>query len=88
MWRNVRPHVEELRRLVAADMIGMGASDKLDPSGPDCYHYAEQREYLFALWDSLDLGDKVILVVHDWGSALGFDWASQNPDREIGRAHV
>jgi len=88
LWRNVMPHVDGLGRLVAADMIGMGASDKLDPSGPDRYHYAEQREYLFALWDSLDLGDKVILVVHDWGSALGFDWASQNPDRVAGIAFM
>jgi len=88
LWRNVMPHVEGLGRLVAADMIGMGASDKLYPSGPDRYHYAEQREYLFALWDSLDLGDKVILVVHDWGSALGFDWASQNPDRVAGIAFM
>jgi len=88
LWRNVMAHVEGLGRLVAADMIGMGASDKLYPSGPDRYHYAEQREYLFALWDSLDLGDKVILVVHDWGSALGFDWASQNPDRVAGIAFM
>jgi haloalkane dehalogenase len=88
LWRNVMPHLEGLGRLVAADMIGMGASDKLDPSGPDRYSYAEQREYLFALWDSLDLGDNVILVLHDWGSALGFDWANQNRDRVAGIAFM
>ena len=58
-----------------------GGSDKLHPSGPDRYNYAEQRDYLFALWDALDLGHKVTLVLHDWGSVLGFDWANQHRDR-------
>jgi hypothetical protein len=71
LWRNVMPHLQGLGRLVAADMIGMGGSDKLSPSGPDRYNYAEQRDYLFALWDALDLGDNVTLVLHDWGSVLG-----------------
>src|SRR4051812_49796431 len=68
LWRNVMPHLEGLGRLVAADMIGMGGSAKLHPSGSDRYNYAEQRDYLFALWDALDLGDKVTFVLHDWGS--------------------
>jgi haloalkane dehalogenase len=84
LWRNVMPHLEGAARLVAADMIGMGGSDKLSPSGPDRYSYAEQRDYLFALWDSLDLGDNVILVLHDWGSVVGFDWACQHRDRVQG----
>jgi haloalkane dehalogenase len=88
LWRNVMPHLEGLDRLVAADMIGMGGSAKLSPSGPDRYNYAEQRDYLFALWDSLDLGDNVILVLHDWGSALGFDWAYQHRDRVQGVAFM
>jgi pimeloyl-ACP methyl ester carboxylesterase len=88
LWRNVMPHLEGLGRLVAADLIGMGASAKLDDSGPDRYHYAEQRDYLFALWDSLDLGDRVIFVLHDWGSALGFDWANQHRDRVAGIAYM
>ncbi len=88
LWRNVMPHLEGLGRLVAADMIGMGASDKLIPSGPDRYNYAEQRDYLFALWDALDLGGNVTLVLHDWGSALGFDWASQHRDRVRGIAFM
>src|SRR3977135_1429845 len=67
LWRNVMPHLEGLGRLVAVDMIGMGGSGKLSPSGSDRYNYAEQRAYLFALWDALDLGDKVTLVLHDWG---------------------
>ena len=88
LWRNVMPHLEGLGRLVAADMIGMGGSDKLSPSGPDRYNYAEQRDYLFTLWDSLDLGDNVLLVLHDWGSALGFDWAYQHRDRVQGIAFM
>jgi haloalkane dehalogenase len=88
LWRNVMPHLEGLGRLVAADMIGMGDSAKLSPSGPDRYNYAEQREYLFTLWDSLDLGDNVILVLHDWGSALGFDWAREHRDRIQGIAFM
>jgi haloalkane dehalogenase len=88
LWRNVLPHLEGLGRLVACDLIGMGGSDKLSPSGPDRYHYAEQREYLFALWDALELGDRVVLVLHDWGSALGFDWANQHRDRVQGIVHM
>ncbi len=88
LWRNVMPHLEGLGRLVACDLIGMGASDKLDNSGPDRYHYAEHREYLFALWDALDLGERVVLVLHDWGSALGFDWASHHRDRVLGIAFM
>jgi haloalkane dehalogenase len=88
LWRNVMPHLEGLGRLVAADMIGMGGSGKLHPSGSDRYNYAEQRNYLFALWDALDLGDKVTLVLHDWGSALGFDWANQHRDRVQGVAFM
>jgi haloalkane dehalogenase len=88
VWRNVMPHLEGLGRLVAADMIGMGGSGKLSPSGSDRYNYAEQRDYLFALWDALDLGDKVTLVLHDWGSVLGFDWANQHRDRVQGVAFM
>jgi haloalkane dehalogenase len=88
LWRNVMPHLEGLGRLVACDLIGMGGSDKLHPSGPGRYHYAEQRDHLFALWDALDLGDNVTLVLHDWGSVLGFDWANQNRDRVRGIAFM
>jgi haloalkane dehalogenase len=88
LWRNVMPHLEGLGRLIACDLIGMGGSDKLSPSGPDRYHFAEQRDYLFALWDELDLGDRVVLVLDDWGSALGFDWANQHRDRVQGIAYM
>ena len=49
------PHCEGLGRLIACDLIGMGRSDKLPDSGPERYSYHEQRDYLFALWDSSTL---------------------------------
>ncbi|GGC59260.1 haloalkane dehalogenase [Chelatococcus reniformis] len=88
LWRNVMPHCAGLGRLVACDLIGMGQSDKLPGSGPGRYTYREHREHLFALWDQLGLGDKVVLVLHDWGSALGFDWARQHPERVRGIVYM
>ena len=88
LWRNVMPHCEGLGRLVACDLIGMGDSDKLPDSGPSRYTYTEQRDYLFALWDKLALGSNIVLVLHDWGSALGFEWARKNADRVAGIAYM
>jgi haloalkane dehalogenase len=88
LWRNIMPHCEGLGRLIACDLIGMGDSDKLDGSGRDRYSYTEQREFLYTLWDKLDLGDKVIFVIHDWGSALGFEWANRHRDRVQGVAYM
>nr|BAF80336.1 haloalkane dehalogenase [Sphingobium sp. SS04-2] len=88
LWRNIMPHCAGLGRLIACDLIGMGDSDKLDPSGPERYAYAEHRDYLDALWEALDLGDRVVLVVHDWGSALGFDWARRHRERVQGIAYM
>lgn len=88
LWRNVMPHLAGLGRLIACDLVGMGNSGRLTSSGPDRYSYQEQREYLFALWEHLGLGDNVVFVVHDWGSALGFDWAHQHQDRVAGIAYM
>jgi len=88
LWRNIMPHCAGLGRLVACDLIGMGDSDKLSPSGPDRYTFAEQRDYLWALWDALALGDKIVFVIHDWGSALGFEWARRHPERVAGIAYM
>ncbi|HMK78012.1 MAG TPA: haloalkane dehalogenase [Xanthobacteraceae bacterium] len=88
LWRNIMPHCVGLGRLIACDLIGMGDSDKLPDSGPGRYRYAEQRDYLFALWEALGLGDRVIFVIHDWGSALGFDWANQHRERVAGIAYM
>ncbi len=88
LWRNVMRRCEGLGRLIACDLIGMGDSDKLENSGPARYSYAEQRDHLFALWDRLALGDNIVLVLHDWGSALGFDWAEQNRHRVAGIVYM
>ena len=86
-WRNIIPHVKHLGRIIAPDMIGMGYSDPLPDSGPGKYTYRRHREYLFSLFEKLGIEDEVILLVHDWGSAIGFDWAYQNPDRVRGIAY-
>jgi len=88
LWRNIMPHLEGLGRLVACDLIGMGDSDKLPNSGPAHYSYAEQREYLFALWKQIGLGNNIVFVIHDWGSALGFEWANRHRDRVAGIAYM
>jgi len=88
LWRKVMPACVGLGRLIACDLIGMGDSDKLPNSGPDRYTYLEQREYLFALWEELGLDRDVVLVIHDWGATLGFDWAHQHEDRVQGIAYM
>jgi haloalkane dehalogenase len=88
LWRGVIPHLTALGRCVAPDLIGMGDSDKLPDSGPDRYTFVEHRRYLDALLEGLELGDRVVLVIHDWGSALGFDWARRNPERVAGIAYM
>jgi haloalkane dehalogenase len=88
LWRNVMPHCRGLGRLIACDLIGMGASDKLSSTGPSSYGYAEHRQFLHSLWDQLSLGSNVIFVLHDWGSALGFEWASNRPGRVQGIAYM
>ena len=88
LWRNIIPHVSGQARCIAPDLIGQGDSDKLDDTGADAYTFVQHREYLDGLLDQLDLGDKVTLVIHDWGSALGFDWANRNRDRVAGIAYM
>ena len=88
LWRNVVPHLVGLGRCIVPDLIGMGDSDKLPESGPDSYTFVEHRRYLDALLDVLDVGGRVTLVVHDWGSALGFDWANRHRDQVAGIAYM
>jgi haloalkane dehalogenase len=88
VWRNVMPHLEGVGRLIACDLVGMGASDKLNPSGPASYSYAEHRDYLFELWDDLNIGNRVVLVGHDWGAVLGIDWARHHRARVRGIVHM
>ena len=88
LWRNIMPAMAGVGRCIAVDLIGMGDSDKLDDPGPDSYRYVEHRDYLFAAWAALGVRDNVTLVIHDWGSALGFDWARQNEDKVRGIAYM
>lgn len=88
LWRNIMPHLKGQGRCIAVDLIGMGDSDKLDNPGPDSYRYVEHRDYLFKAWEQLGIEDNVTLVIHDWGSALGFDWACQHPDKVLGIAYM
>ena len=88
LWRNVMPHLEGQGRLIACDLIGMGDSEKLTNSGPDSYSYFEHRDFLFALLEKLNIGKQVVFVIHDWGSALGFDWSFQNQERVQGVAYM
>lgn len=88
LWRNIIPHLSNQGRCIAVDLIGMGDSDKLDSSGPDSYRYIEHRDYLFAAWEALGIHKNVTFVIHDWGSALGFDWARQNPEAVDGIAYM
>lgn len=88
LWRNVLPHLKPLGRCIAPDLIGMGDSDKLPDSGPNSYRFVEHRRYLDALLESLDVRGRVTLVIHDWGSALGFDWANRHREAVKGIAYM
>jgi haloalkane dehalogenase len=88
LWRNIMPHVESLGRCIALDLIGMGDSEKLTPSGPDRYTFAEHRRYFDAALETLGVTKNVTLVIHDWGSALGFDWANRHRDAVRGICYM
>ncbi len=88
LWRNVIPHLSDRARCIAPDLVGQGDSGKLPDPGPGTYRFVGHRRYLDGLLDRLDLGDHVTLVVHDWGSALGFDWANRHRDRVAGIAYL
>ena len=88
LWRNVMPHLEKMGRCIAPDLIGMGDSDKLDNPGPDSYRFVEHRDYLDDLLAHIGVTGNVTLVIHDWGSALGFDWANRHRDAVFGIAYM
>lgn len=88
IWRTVIPAVTGLGRVIAPDLIGMGDSDKLGPQDPARYTFVRHREFLDALLAQLGITENVIFVVHDWGSALGFDWAWRHPHAVRGIAYM
>jgi haloalkane dehalogenase len=78
LWRNIIPHVLPFGRCLAPDYVGMGNSG----AAPDgAYRFVDHQRYLDAWFDTLGINRNVILVVHDWGSALGFSWAHRHPER-------
>ncbi len=88
LWRNVMPHTKGMGRCIAPDLIGMGDSEKLPDSGPDRYRFVEHRQYLDGLLEALGVTQNAIFVIHDWGSALGFDWANRHREAVQGIAYM
>ena len=88
LWRRVIPHLVPLGRSIAPDLIGMGDSDKLEGSGPGRYRFVEHRRYLDAFLEALGVSEGVTLIMHDWGSSLGFDWANRHREAVKGLAYM
>lgn len=88
LWRNIMPHLAAQGRCIAIDLIGMGDSDKLDDVDSDSYTFVQHREYLDGALNALGVKDNVTWVIHDWGSALGFDWANRHRESVLGIAYM
>lgn len=88
LWRNVIPHVQASGRCIAPDLIGMGDSDPLPASSSTTYRFVDHRQYLDAFLEAVGATRNVLLVLHDWGSALGFDWARRHVDAVRGIAYM
>ena len=82
LWRNIIPHFNDLGRVIVPDLIGHGDSDKLPVSmGPDRYTFENTFKYFDKLLNKLEINHDITLILHDWGSALGFYWAMKNPEK-------
>ena len=88
LWRNITPHLESQGRCICIDLIGMGDSDKLDNPDENSYQFEEHYHYVNAAIESLTNGENITFVIHDWGSALGFNWCYHNPDSIKGIAYM
>ena len=88
LWRNIMPHVASSARCIAIDLVGMGDSEKLEGSGPGRYRFVEHRDFLDGALAALGVDSNVTWVVHDWGSALGFDWANRHRAATRGIAYM
>lgn len=88
LWRNVVPHLTPVARCIVPDLIGMGDSEPLSNSGPDRYRFVEHREYLDQLLAAMNVDNRVTFVGHDWGGALGFDWANRHRESVLGLAYM
>jgi haloalkane dehalogenase len=85
LWRNVIPHVASRARCLAPDLIGMGDSG---PAAGGRYRFVDHVRYLDAWFDAVGVEREVTLVMHDWGSALGFHWAHRHPERVKGLVYM
>ncbi len=88
LWRNVMPHVSGLGRCIAPELLGMGDSEPFNAADAAAYEFLGQQRALDEFLGRFELGSQVILVLHDWGSALGFDWANRHRDRVAGIAYM
>lgn len=88
LWRNIMPHAAPFGRCIALDLIGMGDSEKLPDSGPMRYSFHEHSKFFDAALDALGVRDDIILVIHDWGSALGFHYAARHSERIAGICYM
>ena len=88
LWRDVIPPCEHLGRCIAPDLIGMGDSEKLPNPGPETYTFETHRQFLDGFLATIGITEDVVLVIHDWGSALGFDWANRHRDAVSGIAYM
>ena len=88
LWRDVLHRVGGHGRCLAPDLLGMGASDPLPAPGPNSYRFVEHRFHLDALLERLGVGERVVLVGHDWGGVLAMDWARRHPDAVRGVAYL
>ena len=89
LWRNVMPQVAGIGRCVALDLIGMGDSDKIEHPGSDTYRFAAHSEFVAGFIDAaIGRNSPLVLVAHDWGSALCFDWANHHRDRVLGIVYM
>ena len=88
LWRNIMPQLQSLGRCIAMDLIGMGDSEKLEDDGNMTYSYAVHKKYFDGFLAELGIKNNAILVIHDWGSALGFNWAYDNPEKVKGICYM
>ncbi len=88
LWRDVMPELAALGRCIAPDLIGMGDSAKLPGADAETYRFSTHATYLSGFMSGMGLDQDVLLVVHDWGSALGFDWANRNRKAVRGIAYM